>query len=1198
MKRLFTQVILSVFCIQLIMSSFISVNVFAVAPLVNLVECGDMETDTVPEKWADGYNSTYYSPGYVGEIVVDSKDSTNRVYRFDGTNNTGNLSYICYDEPLVSGKEYYYSYKIRLAENDTNTGNLYVYMGLTGGKTPYDTYRPLLSKDEWATCSGTLTGEGKRMSFKIISEQGTSSKNKANVIYELDDVIICETPFGEELTVSDESNLNGTTLEWKTGIIKQGNVLYARAGSVASFCLTSPDQYTKTSSVKVNDEIVSCDNNGIYEITIPDNFQIVIDVEVEVDNVPKLLSVSPENIDNADAQNMYIDVTFDRNMDITSFNSNNIIVTPQASFEVEDKGDSTYRIKFDELMEATQYTVVFSEDLLSELEVAMENSYTYTFATASSCLNIIENGDMNDTANTSIYFDNGQNSISYVTEDGNSVLKWKASFNNAPLIQYLNDDNRSQKYDFIAGHTYYVKARVKAEEATSVDLRILYVTQTDTTTNQHSKKEVSLEADKWTVLHNVFTVPGNITLEKKHGIRFGSGSVYPNTIYIDDVELIDCSVNPQGKPSLVSSYPENGADDIKVGKGNLEMTLTFDMPLLPTKVDTTNITAKDAVIDDIKLSEDKKTCILSLSQLKVNKTVKISYKNLTSMAMTKVDDGSISFGTEKMSTATPLIEKITPANGEKIGLKSFKNIEIVYDLPLEGPVDKSSFATVPQNFIESVNWSEDKPDTINIKVNQECLIAGNTYSVTVLNSIKSLASTPVNEETITYQIITSDEITQEFKDILSSASENKNQEVLDFINVYYSELTDNDTLCKNILEKEEALAQKLVEQIIANGVNEDADADDVLEKIEENAVLATVNYSQKEELIDDAINTILISNDITALLDTYTSLEEDVKDEFCGNIKELTNDFKKSEDFINYLKPQIIFTAVKNAGGWKAISDALNNNIEFLSDSTKSLIKKVNDAKRKTEMYLRLQGKDILSEDGLYTALNNAYNELSSSSSGSSSGGGGGGKTTFTPAVQVETPTENVQNLTGFKDIESVPWAKEAIEHFYKLNVISGKTADAFCPNDFVTREEFVKMIVVAANIPMAENGNKFSDVDQNAWYYSYVLAATNSKLVQGIDSLNFGIGQNITRQDIATICNRLLGASDGENALSEEDENIITDYDDISEYAKEAVDRLVSLDIIKGDENGRFAPLRFATRAETAVLLQRLVAFRNAEGR
>ena len=46
------------------------------------------------------------------------------------------------------------------------------------------------------------------------------------------------------------------------------------------------------------------------------------------------------------------------------------------------------------------------------------------------------------------------------------------------------------------------------------------------------------------------------------------------------------------------------------------------------------------------------------------------------------------------------------------------------------------------------------------------------------------------------------------------------------------------------------------------------------------------------------------------------------------------------------------------------------------------------------------------------------------------------------------------------------------------------------------------------------------------------------------------------------------------------------------------AVDRLVTLGIIKGDEAGRFAPRKFATRAETAVLLQRLIAFRNTEGR
>lgn len=1196
MKRLFTQIMLSVFCIQLIMSSFISVNVFAAEPLVNLIENGDME----------GLVNNWKSAGSVKgadiSLVEDTSDPTNHVLRYDGTNITeGSISYVAYNNVLTSGEKYYFHYKIRMAKDDTNEGDLYAYNSNHTATTETD--RPKLSK-EWVTRSGEFTAQVTSYNFKITNTYTSSSGNAnvKNAIYELDDVVICELPFGDVITISDDSNLNGASLHWETGVISIDDKVYARADSMASFTLTPPSD-CEINTVTVNDAVVT-PVNDIYNIEIPDDLTISVNVDViEDDGVPELLSTIPENGSiNADTNDMVLKVTFDRDMSIDSLKSD-ITVTPEASFEVENAGEFTYNLVFDKLTEGTEYTVIFTDNLKSELGVPMAEPVTYTFTTEFPYVNIIENGDMSDTSSLSMYDDNGNNTISYDEVDGNSVLKWKVTFNNAPLFQYLyKKDRENQIYNFIPGHKYYVKARVKADDAIKMSLQTIYRTDADKTNQNHDKIEVNIEADKWTIVHNYFTIPDDVAPQENQGIRIGADKT---TVYVDDIELIDCSVAPGGNPDFVESYPENNASEVEIGKGELEMSITFDEPLLPTTVNTTNITAKDAVIKDINVSEDKKTCIISLSQLKVNKTVKISYKNLLSLGLEKVEEGSVSFNTETMSKDAPKIVKSSPYNGEKIKLSNLKDMEIVYDLPLDGEFDKESFTTVPENLIESVEWTFDKPEVISIKLNKECLSEGTTYSVTPNpSSIKSLASTPVNQETITFKTIDRDEIVQIFKDTSSNASQDDVQKILDFVTEYYGELNPDDTLCKNLLQKDSETAKKFAEAILAAEVDPDADAEDVIEVILSNAVLAVVNHSQKEELIDEAVESILTANDNTALLKTYNTLQDNVKKDLCGDIKAMTEDFEQINDFTNYLEKPIIFTALKNANGSKAISNILNNHIGIWSSKTQTLIGNIDNLNSETgiaKIYSSLEGKTVSSDDGIYNILNEAYGDwVSESNKKPSSGGsgGGGGKTTFTPVVQVERPTVNTQNSSVFKDIESVPWAKEAIEHFYELNVITGKTLDTFCPNDFVTREEFIKMIVLAADIPMTEANNKYSDVDKNAWYYPYILAATNVKLVQGIDDVNFGIGRNITRQDIATICNRLLTAIDVDNDLSENDENIIPDYDDISEYAKEAVDRLVSLEIIKGDENGRFAPNKFATRAETAVLLQRLVAFKNAEGR
>ena len=72
----------------------------AVEPLKNLVIGGDMETDDVPAGWKVSGSSS----GSTLSIVDDDVSSEpNKVMRFDGTNNTGNISYISHSAALKSG---------------------------------------------------------------------------------------------------------------------------------------------------------------------------------------------------------------------------------------------------------------------------------------------------------------------------------------------------------------------------------------------------------------------------------------------------------------------------------------------------------------------------------------------------------------------------------------------------------------------------------------------------------------------------------------------------------------------------------------------------------------------------------------------------------------------------------------------------------------------------------------------------------------------------------------------------------------------------------------------------------------------------------------------------------------------------------------------------------------------------------------
>lgn len=92
-----------------------------------------------------------------------------------------------------------------------------------------------------------------------------------------------------------------------------------------------------------------------------------------------------------------------------------------------------------------------------------------------------------------------------------------------------------------------------------------------------------------------------------------------------------------------------------------------------------------------------------------------------------------------------------------------------------------------------------------------------------------------------------------------------------------------------------------------------------------------------------------------------------------------------------------------------------------------------------------------------------AYAEAKSSIESKTTGGAGGGRgSTGVGAPRISKSENNDINMTQplFSDISDAEWAAEAIEFLAKRNVINGKSKNMFCPNDSITREEAVKIIV------------------------------------------------------------------------------------------------------------------------------------------
>ena len=229
--------------------------------------------------------------------------------------------------------------------------------------------------------------------------------------------------------------------------------------------------------------------------------------------------------------------------------------------------------------------------------------------------------------------------------------------------------------------------------------------------------------------------------------------------------------------------------------------------------------------------------------------------------------------------------------------------------------------------------------------------------------------------------------------------------------------------------------------------------------------------------------------------------------------------------------------------------------------------------------------KDLLSV--IDTAIKANANSTKPSSPGGGGGGGGGGVSTVKPTSNGSTTFPVVTYESGIEDIDEVPWAKDAIFYLAQKGIISGDENHKFHPSNSVKREEFVKMLVMAAGMYQDDASCNFADVKSGGWYYSYVASAYKSNLVYGGDQNRFGVGENITRQDMAVMCHRMAGTVNKLNKVRQRIE--FADYDKISDYAKEAVNELYEAGIISGVGENFFDSMGTATRAQAAVMIYNL---------
>ncbi|GFN35260.1 leucine-rich repeat protein [Tepidimicrobium xylanilyticum] len=200
-------------------------------------------------------------------------------------------------------------------------------------------------------------------------------------------------------------------------------------------------------------------------------------------------------------------------------------------------------------------------------------------------------------------------------------------------------------------------------------------------------------------------------------------------------------------------------------------------------------------------------------------------------------------------------------------------------------------------------------------------------------------------------------------------------------------------------------------------------------------------------------------------------------------------------------------------------------------------------------------------------------------------------KKTEQPKKSEELKEEISTEEITFVDLDDVPWAKKAIENLAEKGIVVGFGNNEFRPKDKLTRAQFAAILVRAFNIETTTGHSKFDDVKESHWYYEAVMNLANLKIVSGDGTGNFNPNGNITREQMIKLLIEVINIKYPEYLNTKGNLNGFKDSSTISDWAVEYMEKAVGLGLINGFEDSTIRPKEEATRAQAAVIIDRILS-------
>ena len=189
-----------------------------------------------------------------------------------------------------------------------------------------------------------------------------------------------------------------------------------------------------------------------------------------------------------------------------------------------------------------------------------------------------------------------------------------------------------------------------------------------------------------------------------------------------------------------------------------------------------------------------------------------------------------------------------------------------------------------------------------------------------------------------------------------------------------------------------------------------------------------------------------------------------------------------------------------------------------------------------------------------------------------------------------DCPQDETCPIWPFTDASTTVWYHDGVHFCIDEGLMEGYGGDLFGPNDTLSRAQLCQIVYNMEGQPDVTGDSVFTDVADGAWYADAVTWAAENGIVGGYGNGKFGPDAPITREQLAAILYRYAQSkgydtTQGGMAIRE-----YADFEQISDYAVEAMTWAVNTGLISGTSTTTLSPQGLATRAQVATILMRFI--------